>query len=254
MNWCKFASSAIAVRETIESVRRFSVVKMNESSQLKWAKAFLTKVIARRRSGKHFRKTSNDMQFLQQGDLFCTSSNEHRRRNRNHGNRRIPAEHLSQKAPMPGTLQRLPDRRGCGWGSCGNRRCKLLCIDGHGFDAAQTLAEEYHCSAFSSVKEVLTTFGYQIQALWIATPTFTHEECIRSAVPAGKHIFTEKPLEETPDAIGRLFDMIDEAGLHLLCGFQHRFDASYMALYDAVREDSAENKIGKPALHQRFLR
>ena len=66
-------------------------------------------------------------------------------------------------------------------------------------------------------------------AVWISTPTDAHEEAIRVAAAAGLPVFTEKPVAEDPESIARVFGIAREAGVALCCGFQRRFDKSYVA-------------------------
>lgn len=71
--------------------------------------------------------------------------------------------------------------------------------------------------------------------LFCSSPTFTHEQVITEAAHRGLGVFTEKPVDETADKIIKLFEIAERGGISLCCGFQRRFDASYVAMADAVR-------------------
>jgi len=124
----------------------------------------------------------------------------------------------------------------------GNPKAELVCIVDPFIDGARKLAEKYHCNCYSTLQEALAADSAgKINSVWISTPTFTHDECINVACKAGKAIFTEKPVAETPEDISKLFSTCQEAGVSLCCGFQRRFDTSYVAMKDAV----AKGDVGK---------
>ena len=81
----------------------------------------------------------------------------------------------------------------------------------------------------------------------MSSPTFTHAEVIRRSAQHGISVFTEKPVDETALKIESLFRISKEAGIHLCCGFQRRFDTSYTAAIEALP------RIGTPvAAHLTF--
>jgi predicted dehydrogenase len=57
-----------------------------------------------------------------------------------------------------------------------------------------------------------------VDAVFLATPVFTHFELARAALEAGKHVFVEKPLAASlVDAVA-LTHLADECGRTLMCG------------------------------------
>lgn len=83
-----------------------------------------------------------------------------------------------------------------------------------------------------------------IDGIIISTPTFTHRKLIRQAADANISVFVEKPVDETADQIRDLFDYANNVrGIHLCCGFQRRFDPSYVAAQQAVTQ---QGQIGQP--------
>jgi myo-inositol 2-dehydrogenase/D-chiro-inositol 1-dehydrogenase len=83
----------------------------------------------------------------------------------------------------------------------------------------------------------------------VSSPTFTHEEVISEAARNGLDVFTEKPVDETADKIVNLFEVAERGGISLCCGFQRRFDASYVAAANAVRN----GEIGTPIVAHIFF-
>jgi len=80
----------------------------------------------------------------------------------------------------------------------------------------------------------------------ISTPTFTHGNIMRVGAEFGLKMFTEKPIEESGDAIKEIYKAVEEANIKtglsskICCGFQRRFDESYVAVKSMIKS----NKIG----------
>jgi myo-inositol 2-dehydrogenase/D-chiro-inositol 1-dehydrogenase len=73
----------------------------------------------------------------------------------------------------------------------------------------------------------------------------THEEYVLASIAAGKPVFCEKPLAETPEACERMVDAEVAAGRRLVqVGFMRRFDRAYRALKEVVDGGS----IGAPLI------
>ena len=86
----------------------------------------------------------------------------------------------------------------------------------------------------------------------MSTPTFTHGALIRQAADAGiAAVFVEKPVDETADQIQALFAYCKARHTALCCGFQRRFDPSYVAAREALI--GAGNAIGKPVVANIFF-
>lgn len=137
---------------------------------------------------------------------------------------------------------------------------------------AQTLAEKYSAMPFTSIQDAIDHFGVRdqsgyyeqvaadgfgaasvavssggetntsIDGIVLCAPTFTHDDVIREAADHGLPIFVEKPVDESAEKIEHLFEICENAGAKLCCGFQRRFDESYVAVAEAVKQ----GRIGKP--------
>jgi len=75
-----------------------------------------------------------------------------------------------------------------------------------------------------------------LSACLIATPTFTHEGFIVASLEAGKAVFSEKPIAESPEGTARCYQKSEEVGKPLFCAFNRRFDPSFSSVRDQVRE------------------
>lgn len=69
----------------------------------------------------------------------------------------------------------------------------------------------------------------------VCVPSGLHAEVGIQAARAGKHVLVEKPIDVTLEAADRLIAACDEAGVRLSVVSQHRFDAGFRELHDAVR-------------------
>lgn len=135
---------------------------------------------------------------------------------------------------------------------------------------AQAIANKYSALPFTSIHEAIGHFGVSgqpeyyeendasgatslvlannddnnssIDGIVLCAPTFTHDEVIRVAAENELPIFVEKPVDETAAKIENLFDLCEKSGAKLCCGFQRRFDDTYVAVAEAVKQ----GKIGNP--------
>jgi len=74
-----------------------------------------------------------------------------------------------------------------------------------------------------------------LTACLIATPTFTHEAFIVASLDAGKAVFSEKPIAESPEGTARCYEKSAAVGKPLFCAFNRRFDPSFSSVRDQVR-------------------
>jgi myo-inositol 2-dehydrogenase/D-chiro-inositol 1-dehydrogenase len=95
-------------------------------------------------------------------------------------------------------------------------------------------------AAYSNPDDLLEEPG--VAAVLIATPAATHGELIRKAAEAGKHVFTEKPLETSLERIDAALAAVKTAGVKLQIGFHRRFDVSFARCRGLV----AAGRVGEP--------
>lgn len=128
-----------------------------------------------------------------------------------------------------------------------NMKMKLTCIVDSYRPGGEALAAQYELPFFESIEAAAAEV--KCDAVWISTPTPCHNEAIKAAATAGWNIFVEKPVAAGPDEISELFEFCEKAGVQLCCGFQRRFDTTYVAAKDAI----AEGKIGRPLMCSIFF-
>lgn len=97
------------------------------------------------------------------------------------------------------------------------------------------------------VKEV-TTDAYEVinhpdvEAVIICSPTPYHVPYTVAAAEQGKHVFCEKPLDVTIEAILAAEKAVADNGVKLMLGFNRRFDGNFSNVRNLVEN----NKIGDP--------
>lgn len=80
------------------------------------------------------------------------------------------------------------------------------------FERAQAKAAQYDLIA-CTLEEMLV--DEEIEMVVVLTPVDTHFEIIKSALEAGKHVYTEKTMTETTAQAAELLKLADEKGLYL---------------------------------------
>jgi myo-inositol 2-dehydrogenase / D-chiro-inositol 1-dehydrogenase len=90
-------------------------------------------------------------------------------------------------------------------------------------------ATNYNTVHYESLSYVLTDLSHLCNAVIIATTTPTHYDLVMLSLKANKHVLCEKPLGTT-EQIKECYQLANDQKLHLLIGFQKRFDNNYRAL------------------------
>ncbi|CAB9510932.1 Myo-inositol 2-dehydrogenase [Seminavis robusta] len=125
-------------------------------------------------------------------------------------------------------------------------------------NGATELAHKVGVNAYTELHEMLEDQNGQLDGIVMCSPTHTHHDVIQQVAHHNQNngvdaqvagIFTEKPVGESAAQIDSLFDMAKTANLHLCCGFQRRFDPSYVAAAQAI----ANQEIGTPVVANLFF-
>ena len=141
----------------------------------------------------------------------------------------------------------------CGFGRAGqfhfkgirlNNRCRLKYV----VEVEVEKAEKIILS--SNISNVVVINGKdfhvaladpEVQAVIVATPTFTHEGYVTQALQAGKAVLCEKPIAEDIEKVAFCYSEAERAGKPLICAFNRRFDPSMARIQTKV----ANGDIGK---------
>ena len=114
-------------------------------------------------------------------------------------------------------------------------------------EARDLFAREFSAVTYDSMEALCA--DPQVEAVYIATPHQHHAEHAELAAHHGKHLLIEKPLAITLDECKRITDATTRAGVQLVVGHSHSFDAPIARTraliasgkYGAVRMISALN-------------
>lgn len=110
-------------------------------------------------------------------------------------------------------------------------------------EAAQALAAR--CGIPKVTANAEEIFGDpSVDAVLVCSSTDTHAELVIAAAKAGKHIFCEKPIDQTLERIDRALEAVAAAGVKFQVGFNRRFDANFTRVRAAI----ASGEIGAPYL------
>src|SRR5215831_14310889 len=96
-----------------------------------------------------------------------------------------------------------------------------------------------HPKAYRNYKELLA--DKDIQAVLIATPEHWHAQMVLDALAAGKDVYVEKPLCQTPEQGMQLVEAERKSKNIIQCGMQRRSYDVYLEARDIVAAD----KLGK---------
>ena len=102
--------------------------------------------------------------------------------------------------------------------------------------------------AFKSLEQAMSESSY-LDGIVMSTPTPTHEGIIQQAAQAGVSVFVEKPVGESAEQIQELFGFAQACNIDLCCGFQRRFDPSYVAAARTI----GEGRVGTPVVANIFF-
>ncbi|QDT17492.1 Gfo/Idh/MocA family protein [Alienimonas californiensis] len=89
--------------------------------------------------------------------------------------------------------------------------------------AAGRIAEEHGCRAVADVREILD----EVDAVSVATPTFTHADVAGACLAAGKHLLVEKPLSSDVREAEQIALKARTAGVVLAVGHVERFNPAF---------------------------
>jgi UDP-N-acetyl-2-amino-2-deoxyglucuronate dehydrogenase len=116
-------------------------------------------------------------------------------------------------------------------------------------EKAQKCAETYGAPDwYTDYNEMLKR--EDIDVVSVCTPSGLHYEVAKAAAEAGKHVFTEKPIEITKEKIDAMIQVCKDAQVKLGCVFQMRTFANNKL----ARQVISEGKLGKMVLCDAYMK
>lgn len=120
---------------------------------------------------------------------------------------------------------------------------RLHAVASHRAEMAREIAEIYGVErVYANYPDLFA--DPDLEAVIIATACEDHPAHIIQAAEEGRHIFSEKPLGFTLEAIDRALAAVERAGVYLQVGFMRRFDPAYAA----ARQQIEAGAIGRPVM------
>ena len=104
--------------------------------------------------------------------------------------------------------------------------------------AAEDLASEVGAKV-ASVEDIIK--AKDVDAILIATPTPFHAEQIEAGSNAGKAVLCEKPVSLSVERIEQCLKTVEKNKTTLMIGFNRRFDTSFAALQNRLRDGAVGN-------------
>jgi myo-inositol 2-dehydrogenase / D-chiro-inositol 1-dehydrogenase len=120
---------------------------------------------------------------------------------------------------------------------------ELKVISDPRLEAAQEAAAAFRIPEAVADHRTILARG-DVDAVVICSPTDTHSQIICEAAGAGKHVFTEKPIDLDLGKIHQALSAVKQAKVTFQVGFNRRFDPNFRKVAEQVRE----GKIGTPQL------
>jgi predicted dehydrogenase len=114
----------------------------------------------------------------------------------------------------------------------GMKDSTLVAVYARRLPAAQALADEFGCKAYSDEGAFFNESGIDIAT--IATPSGAHLELSLKAAEAGVHVICEKPLEISTERVDQMIEATAKAGVTLSGIFNRRFNPALKMFKSAI--------------------
>jgi predicted dehydrogenase len=95
-------------------------------------------------------------------------------------------------------------------------------------EARQRFTADFSARSYPTIEELCADPG--VEAIYIATPHQYHARHATLAAQHGKHLLIEKPMALDLDECTAIIDEADRAGVHVVVGHSHSFDAPVQRL------------------------
>jgi predicted dehydrogenase len=125
--------------------------------------------------------------------------------------------------------------------AAGVRGARLIALADPDPVALERAAAELGCER-TFADPIAAVTDASVDAVVVASPTFTHAELATAALAAGKHVLCEKPLASSLEEAAAVEQAVEASDAVFLMGFMRRFDPSFRA----VAERLAQGDIGRP--------
>jgi len=122
-------------------------------------------------------------------------------------------------------------------------RVKIVAVEDISEELTQRVARKYGVGKIFTDTDNLLRVG-DIDAVYIATPVYAHEDQIRKAADAGKHILCEKPLCLTVRKTEKVISYCEKRGVSLQVGFMMRYHGFHISAKKMIEN----GELGEPVM------
>ena len=105
-------------------------------------------------------------------------------------------------------------------------RVRLVAASDPRAAAREQFTRDFAAPAYDSIEALVR--NDEVEAVYIASPHQFHAEHTRLAATHGKHVLLEKPMALSLDECDAMIRQCRDAGVHLIVGHCHSFDAPYL--------------------------
>lgn len=111
-------------------------------------------------------------------------------------------------------------------------RVKLVAAAAPRAESRDAFTSEFGGTGHASVEALCADPA--VEAIYIATPHQMHADHVIAAARAGKHVLVDKPLAVSMADGVRMVEAAEDAGVHLIVGPSHSFDAPVLLARDII--------------------
>jgi len=115
-----------------------------------------------------------------------------------------------------------------------NKRVKLMCVMDINEQVAKNWGNRLGVPYCTSTDELFEK--YEMDAVYIATPHFTHKSIMEEAIANGTHIFVEKPITTTLEDAMDIVQKAEKADVKIGVDFQNRYNPVAYNMVRAVQD------------------
>jgi len=126
----------------------------------------------------------------------------------------------------------IADRRTIPEGILPAANAELVAVMGVHPERTSRIAAKYGVPGFTRVEDLLACD--EVQAVYIAVPTYRHCDLAVQAMRAGKHVLCEKPMAMNPAECEQMIAVAEETQRKLAIGYMMRFHACHRKLKEMI--------------------
>ena len=122
-----------------------------------------------------------------------------------------------------------------------SKNSEIEMIGSRSLEKAEQFSNEFNCEKFGNYDDVIS--NNDVDVVYISTPIGTHEEWIKKAASAGKHILCEKSSTDSFSSAQKIIDYSKQNNVRVLEGFMFKFHPQHEKIKSLIRSNAIGNLI-----------